>query len=291
VELIKLETPMDGTIFDVSDLHYGALNCRRDLIDVLIDDIDRTKQAQVYLKGDLMDAITPDDKRFKMCSVDVKAGILTPHDQADAILKQFRPVKKKISVINLGNHEYKLLGVFDFTKYLASGLEAHHGGYSCKVHHINSKGETLFKIFATHGGGSLTRGGKDLETREGLQKSHLRRKLGGLHQADAIYSTMGHCHQLLVSEPTANRKLNMVDDGVQNYIRSDLSIKQNAPYIPDEFRWYGCSGSFLDTFTPSGSQAISYSEVGMFGPTKLGYIKIHVQGGEIVEVEPVCLNM
>lgn len=290
MELINTTIPMDCTIFNFGDLHYGALNCNREAIRTMIADLESKPTNRAFNVGDNLDGILPNDKRYLACATSVKEGILTPQDQADSIIKDFRPVRRKILAWGMGNHEYKLASCADFTRYIAGFLDCPNGGYSYKLVCQDDIGNTLFRIFATHGNTSIPSSAPDLESLEGRQKAALRRKLGMLRMSDCIYQTMGHTHKLVVSEPTVRREINMIDDGTDLVRNTGLTIDQSAEFIPDNFRWYANSGSFLNTFTPSGSGGISYSEVAMFGPVNIGYLKLHVQGGQLVEVERVILS-
>jgi hypothetical protein len=256
----------------------------------MVADVASKPNHFMFNKGDNLDSILPNDKRFNICSSAVRENIFTPQDQADNLIKDLWGIKDRILALGAGNHEMHLANMASFSRYLADRLGCPDGGYTYKLICKDLNKDLLFRIFATHGSGSLPNSAPDLDSLEGRQKAALRRKLGNLRMSDSVYATMGHTHKLVVSEPTVRREINLTDNGHNQVVAHDgLRFAQNSSFIPENFRWYGCSGSFLNTFTAPGLHAVSYSEAGMFGPAPIGYIKVHVQAGEIVHVETVRL--
>lgn len=286
MELITRDMPLDYTLIDSSDYHYGALNCSRDAIRAMIDKVATKRNYFLANKGDSIEAITPDDKRFASCSADVKNNLLTPQQQADALITDFLPIRKKIVAWGHGNHEYKLINTADFGKYIAGQLGVPYGSVAYKFIAAH-KGETMHKFYLTHGYGSLPRGAKDPIQREANVKAALRRKLENTGHADCIYMSMGHTHQLITVNPTIENQLYLTDDGNNLKQHYRVQEKQNKAHISPDSRWFGCSGSFLKLYSPPGSHAIGYAEVAMYGPGEIGWLEVHVQGGQVVAVEKV----
>lgn len=287
MELISREMPKDYTMVDTSDWHLGALNCHKDAIEEMLGKIARKKNYYMMSKGDLIEAILPSDKRYACCSVDVKEGLLTPAQQADKIVSMCQPIKKKIVAFGLGNHEYHLLNTQDFGRYIAAQLGVPYGTAAYKFIATDKIGNVYHKFFATHGRRQLPKGAKDPIQREANRKAALRRMLEETGWGDCIYMSCGHTHQLLVVEPTTTSSLYLTDSGGSIHQHFRVQGAQNRDYIPPDSRWYSNSGSFLKLYSPPGSQAIGYGEMAMFGPAEIGWIEIHVQGGQVVQVEKV----
>ena len=113
MELIKRVMPRDYVLIDSSDYHYGSLNCSRDKIKEMVAKVVSKRNYFLVNKGDSIEAILPNDKRYASCGMAIKEGLLTPAQQADAVVKDFMPIKDKIIAWGFGNHEYKLLNTMD----------------------------------------------------------------------------------------------------------------------------------------------------------------------------------
>jgi hypothetical protein len=281
MELIYKEFPDSYTIVDTSDWHLGSINCNKGSIQTLIQSIKRRKNCFVYIKGDLIDAILPADKRYAHASMDIGAELLTPQQQAEEVVKMLRPIADRIITVSLGNHEYSVINTFNVAKYICDHLDVRYGGLHFKIIAHDNRGEVMHKIFGTHGSGSLPKGAKDPIQRIANQKAALKRKLEQL-MGDCIYMSMGHTHQLLVTEPTINKEIIIVDDGEQLKQMYRTEVSQNKSWIPPEARWYGNSGSFLKTFSPPGQ--LSYAEAAMYPPSEIGFIELAIRDKQVVKV-------
>lgn len=287
MELIKRTMPRDYVLIDSSDYHYGSLNCSRDKIRAMVDKVATRKNHFLVNKGDSIEAILPNDKRYASCGIDVKESLLSPAQQADAVVKDFMPIRDKIVAWGFGNHEYKLLNTMDFGRYIAAQLQVPYGTYAFKFTAMDKQQRLMHKMFFTHGYGSINSCVKDDIQKMANRKASLRHKLCKSGFGDCVYMSCGHTHQLMVVEPTAEHKLYLTDDGhgiKQHYY---TLIDQRASYIPPDNRWYGCSGSFLKLYSEPGSYAISYAEVAGYEPSEIGWLEVHVQDGEVVSVEKI----
>ena len=287
MELIKHVMPRDYVLIDSSDYHYGALNCSRDKIKEMINKVATKKNHFLVNKGDSIEAILPNDKRYASCSIDVRENLLTPAQQADAVVKDFYPIRKKIIGWGFGNHEYKLLNTMDFGRYIAAQLQVPYGTYAFKFTAVDKDHNLMHKMFFTHGYGSINSCAKDDIQKAANRKASLRHKLCKAGFGDCIYMSCGHTHQLLVVEPTVEHKLFLTDDGGKIRQHYHVQAEQNVQYIPPDSRWYGCSGSFLKLYSEPGSFAISYAEVAGYEPSEIGWLEVHVQDGKVVKVEKV----
>lgn len=287
MELIKKQMPRDYVLIDSSDYHYGSLNCCREKIRHMIDKVATKKNHFLINKGDSIEAILPNDKRYLNCNMDIKENLLSPAQQADAVIKDFSPIKDKIVGWGFGNHEYKLLNTMDFGRYIAAQLNVPYGAYSFKFSAYDKNNELMHKMFFTHGYGNINSNAKDDIQRLANKKALLKNKLCKSGFGDCIYMSMGHTHQLIVVDPTVEDKLFFTDDG--NGIKQHYHVMtpQNSSYIPPDSRWYGCSGSFLKLYTNPGTYAINYAEVAGYEPSEIGWIEIYVQDGNVVEVQKI----
>ena len=288
MELIKTTLPKDCEIYDTSDYHYGALNCNREGLKEIIEMV-RSKRSRFLInKGDSIDAVLPNDKRYASCAMDYRDMLLSPEQQADAIIHDFMPIRRKILAWGHGNHEFKLINTHDYGRYIARQLQVPYGAVMFKIRYEDKDGNLLFKTFHAHGRGKVPAGAKDPIQRDANRKAWLKRTLEGL-SGDCIYMSMGHGHHLINVDPTTQDQLYITDDGEhlrQNY---RTNSKQNSQYIAPESRWYSMTGGFLKLFSPPGSQAIGYGEMAMYTPAEVGCTKIVVQGGQVVQVEKVLV--
>jgi hypothetical protein len=287
MELIQKQMPKDYVLIDSSDYHYGSLNCSRDKIKEMVEMVATKKNYFLINKGDSIEAILPNDKRYASCGMDIKENLLTPIQQADAVVSDFAPIKNKILAWGFGNHEYKLLNTMDFGRYIAAQLSVPYGTYAYKFSALDNKNNIMHKMFFTHGYGNINSSAKDDIQKLANKKASLKGKLCKSGFGDCIYMSCGHTHQLLVVEPTVEDKLYLTDDGVGIKQHYHVLTEQNASYIPTDSRWYGCSGSFLKLYSSPGSYAISYAEVGGYEPSEIGWLEVHVQDGKVCKVEKI----
>lgn len=288
MELIYREMPLDYEFFDTSDTHYGPLNCHREAFLEIVNMVAKKKNRFLIHKGDGIDSITPNDKRFSVVSTEIRNGWRTPQDHADLLIADLMPIRKKILCYLIGNHEYDLINTFNAGTYITNQLQVPFGGVICKFG-ASFKGRVQHKFLLWHGRGSLPKGAKDPIQREANRKAALKRKLEALKHSDCVYQSMGHAHQLIVVQPTVDQELMLTDDGDRLNQSYRYSCEQNAPYIPPECRWYGCSGSFLKLYSEPGIGAIGYGEMHGYEPAEIGCLKGTVQGGKLVNVEKVLL--
>jgi hypothetical protein len=287
MELIQRQMPKDYVLIDSSDYHYGSLNCSRDKIKEMVDKVAQKKNYFLVNKGDSIEAILPNDKRYASCGMDIKENLLTPIQQADAVVQDFSPIKNKIVGWGFGNHEHKLLNTMDFGRYIAAQLGVPYGTYAFKFTALDKNNKVMHKMFFTHGYGNLNSSAKDDIQKMANRKASLKQKLCKSAFSDCIYMSCGHTHQLMIVEPTVEGKLYMTDDGTSIHQHYHTLTDQKSSYIPPDSRWYGCSGSFLKLYSTPGSYAISYAEVAGYEPSEIGWLEIHVQDGDVVGVEKI----
>lgn len=285
MELTARELPADCEIYDTSCLHYGALNCYREGIREIIDEVGAKRNRFLLNKGDSIDAVLPNDKRYASCAMDVKENLLTPAAQCDALVKDFLPIRKQILAWGHGNHEFKLINTMDFGRYIAAQLQVPYGGVTYKFAGKDKTGATRFKMLLTHGRGMIPQGAKDPIQREANQKAWVRRKLESMGFADCVYMSMAHIHRNIVVKPTTADQLYLTDDGENIHQHYQVLAPQDAMYIPPDSRFYASTGSFLGLYSKPGSFAFGYGELAQYGPTELGCCKVIIRNHQVVDVE------
>lgn len=287
MEFITRQLPKKCTIIDTSDWHIGPANCDIKGIKKLIQRIQDDDKCFMIFKGDACDAIVGSDKRWAASAVDYENPLLTPHEQCDRVIELIAPIRDKILVWMMGNHEMKIANHFNMGRYICESLDIPYGGYDCKFIALDKNNNPTFKFYLTHGMGSMTSNAKDPIQREANIKASLKLKLDRSGHKDCVYMSMGHTHQLLVVEPTINKEVMLYDvDGklVQDY-RND--VDQTSRYIPSEGRWYGNSGSFLKLYSDPGSFQTSYAEMAGYAPAELGWLEIDVRKRQVTNVRRV----
>lgn len=287
MELIYREMPADYTLVQTSDWHLGPANCYRPGIEAMIDRIAGDANCYAVIAGDMTDAVIPSDKRYASCAMDMLTPLLTPHEQADEVIKLTRFIADQVVCIGIGNHEFHHTNTFDIGRYICDQLNVPYGAYSFKFVALHA-GRPAHRFYFTHGNGNLPRGAKDPIQRLANRKAALKRKLDQSGHSDCVYMGCGHNHQLLVVEPTIDTDVMLTDDGNGNL---DQSYRQHADqttnYIPSESRWYGCSGSFLRLYSEPGSGSISYGEMRGYDPAELGWLELTVRDYKLVDVKRV----
>lgn len=284
MEIIRCDMPSrDFQVVLAGDLHYGNINCNRDLVGELIEDIGSGGKYLLNL-GDNIEAILPGDKRYLHASVDVQNGLMTPAAQGDAIVKDFMPVRDRILAWGDGNHEAKLWNTYSPGQEMAKDLKCPYGGYNYIAQFFH-EGELMFKFSISHGSGKLPAGAKDPIQRKANRKAWLKRRLERTGFTDCILQAMGHTHARIVVEPTIGDETVLVTTG--DKIKQDRrhETDQASEYISPERRWYVNTGSFLRLYSEPGSLVFGYAEIAGYEPTDLGWIEVTVQNGRVVDVE------
>lgn len=290
MEITTVELPKSGNAdaYLSSCQHFGALNCSRSSIQQMVRDIQRDREAMLFLLGDGIEAIEPKDKRWQSTAIDWRGQLFTPQDQADKLVEVFSPLRKRrqIKVVLAGNHEWKLMNVIDFPKLVAEKLESFYGSAVC-VAHFYWKGKPAFRFFLAHGSWTPSSQAKDIVQADANMRAMLKLKLQD-QVGDCIAMFCGHGHRLLIQPPTAQNHLYITttkEGGVnQNY---KVSPEQSADYLHPDTRWYGMCGSFLKLYSPSGSKAVGYGEMKLYKPTEIGCLKAVVRGGQLIDVQKV----
>ena len=199
--------------------------------------------------------------------------------QAKDAIKLFKPIRKRIIAGLIGNHERKLAKVGNLVDYICTELKVPYGTESCRII-LENKGRPLFNVSAMHGTKVFNSHAKDYEQREANKKAALKLYLQE-QMGDCAIQLCGHAHWIGIVPP-ANR-LYFVDtpSGVcQQYLKGAADIG----YIQPDQRWFACCGSARK------SRLDGYDDYAQnYPPVELGFIKIIVDNGEIVRLEPFLI--
>ncbi|RPI50637.1 MAG: hypothetical protein EHM49_08270 [Deltaproteobacteria bacterium] len=235
--------------------------------------------------GDEQEAFWIDDKRYDPVTMES-----TPLKQQANVIKDLAPLAKNKRLITIlyGNHSHRLYPkIGDITENTCERLNVLYGGFACVVQFIDKHGPQ-YKGYFTHGR-KLIRSVADDPTRrlanEKLQvKQHLKNKMG-----DCLLMAKGHTHRLIVVEPQpqlylGTDKKDGRDNIAQHYTHNPPFGK--GGYVHPDHRWYANTGSFLKCY---GEDVNSYSEVGEYDPTELGYVVVEVHDRTITNVRKVVV--
>lgn len=277
MRLLKYPIGRNFNLYLFGDVHAGSTLFYRKGFLKFVETVRRDPIGVAVDFGDAIEAIMTDDKRY----TDDTAKQPIPLKQANDYIEMIRPIKDKIIVRLLGNHEHKLHRFGNLAEYICSQLDIPYGTFTAKVLFTDKKtGGLMFKAFVTHGFRSITNQAHDPIQREANMKARLKRLL--MEKAgDTMLMACGHTHKLIVAEPT--KKLWLSDDGKdirQKYTHSE------GDFIHQDHRYFVNTGSFLKLYENNVS---GYAEMFGYDPTELGYAKAIVRKGTIQSIEKVTL--
>ena len=282
MEIVRID--VDRKDFDVvifGDIHYGAANVAHSLVDDMISDVAEKGMYALNL-GDNIEAIAPGDKRFSCSSIDTSQ--MTAYAQRDFFIEKFRPIRKNIKAIGMGNHEHTLINETNIGQDIATALGTKFCGLMYTAHFFYND-KLLFKFFIAHGARTMPVGAKDPIQREANQKAWLKRQLDQTGISDCILMAMGHTHQLLLQPPTVDNEILISSSADSLHQHTRPNQPQNMSYIAPDRRWYINTGSFLKLYSEPGSLIFGYAEMRMLRPARLGWPEINVVDGEVVDIE------
>ena len=288
MRIIDLHYPKDYDLVLFGDNHYGNRLWHEKGFAKCLDFIKGSRRRRAIHMGDATEAITWADNRF-----DITIHRITPNQQRDGMIDFLQPVKNKIDVMLLGNHEYKLWKYGNLTDDICKALtnrkhEVKYGTLSCVIRIFDDIG-LQFKMFLHHGFGRVASQAKDFEQKQGNIKASLKNKLKPFF-SDVLISAMGHTHRSIIVPPT--------EEQLYLYINKKGSLKQgyielgeNADFIDPDKRYFINTGSFLKLFDPEpdahGVFAVGYGELAGYQPIDLGFINIEVRNRRIKSVQKI----
>ena len=135
-------------IIPISDMHVGSEQFNKPYFDYRLDTLDKLQSdKRIYLCGDILEAA---NKQVGNASFRTD---MTLDDQIDFAIKVFKPYRKDIVNMAIGNHEQRLVKEFDLdvNKIIARALKVPYGNQFLDTFVINGN---KFTIYTAHGKGS-----------------------------------------------------------------------------------------------------------------------------------------
>jgi len=261
MKVVKVDIPKVMDIYILGDTHYPR--GRRKKFQKVINEIKKNKNAYMIGLGDWVENIVAGDPRY------------SPEEMAELIKQYQSPVnmvnvqwmifendikplieKNKILGLHSGNHESNFTRRYSYNalKQLCDRNDIEYLGDGMALFELKYK-DKLLRILTYHGSGG------------GLTTGYALSKLEYYSQIldDIDIMAVGHTHKLAIN------------------INAD-----RLKYEDDKFKQkiqYHCScGSFLGNYD---LDTASYAERKGYKPLPIGYIKIHIENGEIKSVVPV----
>jgi hypothetical protein len=256
MRIIDRTMPSSFEIALFGDSHHGSTLCHEKGIDNLIDWTLQEKHRYLIHMGDWCEAILTDDKRFQH---DTTTNPI-PSQQRDYVIKRYAPVKKRILVGLIGNHEFKLHRYGNLAAEICQALGTEYGTYSCVLCLKDKKGP-LFNMYLAHGWRSLSSNAKDWEQRQANMKAALKMQLR-FKAGDCLVQAVGHSHKLLIAEPTVDQLyLTHSNDKVHAHYLGAKDVPAGG-YIHPDLRWYLNTGSYLKLYGDDGVSGYAERKIG-----------------------------
>jgi len=286
MRLMAFRTGPDFNIFGAGDTHEGnaafsekAFNKFADMFFSEYENLPSDKNHLLHM-GDPGEFITYKDTRYEP-----KIHKQTVVKQFDGIIDRYKPFEPRMLGMLDSNHPIVLDPIGNVTEYLCQKLNIEYLTYSTKFTFLSKqKEEFMFKLFATHGKKSITSTAEPQERIEANLKIAVKRQLKRKY-SDCAVMLKAHAHKLIVAPPTP--KLCLADNmkRIIEFYPNPIDYHQ-MPYIPEELRWYACTGSFLRTYLLDHN---TYSEKAEYDPVDLGFVVVMVRDRKIKEVRGIQL--
>lgn len=283
MELIEARLSPSHRIALVGDVHKGNRASHERAWQDFLRRLKNEDDLFMFGMGDYLESITVDDYRF---SPDVHDGRQTPLNQYEELKNDLAPVRHKILGLLFGNHEHKLWRFGNLIKRLCEELEIPYGSFSAKLSVYPAEylsKNPYYRGYFAHGSFGVTSRADDPLRRNVNMILSLKRRLSEM-AGDCAIMGCGHIHRLLYGAPAG--ELYMYTK--EGHLRSAYTKgEQHDTYIDPNLRHYVCTGSFLRSVLLG---ATTYSELAMYAPIQMGYQIVHVNNGNIVNVEPVHIG-
>lgn len=260
--------------------HEGSIMCHEAGIEKTIDYVAAKPNRFLIKLGDNIEAIATNDKRYNQPPKGMKEKEnAIPLKQADDVIDRYKRVSNKILAILAGNHERYLSAYGNLAERIATGLDAPYGTETCRII-LQYNGEPLFNIFAMHGRKIFNSAAKDFEQRQANMKAAMKLYLQE-QEADCAIMLCGHGHKILICEPS---KRLILEDSAYGQQQRYLQGITGSGYIQPDQRWYAMCGSARK------SRLDGYDDYAQcYPPADLGFVKIIVEDGQIVRLEPFLI--
>lgn len=290
MRLVESVIPKDCKIVIMGCMHSGAANCHWSGIKKAVDRIQDDEVFGMLNTGDNIEGKIPNDKHFSRSSIDLKRVLITPQEQAEAIVKVMSPVKNKILVWGRGNHERKIENTWDAGKEISKMLGVQYGMFNYKFIATDKKGAVRFKIHIHHGSRNIKSNAKDTIQRRANKEAALRQLYIGTGISDCVLHAGSHWHQQIISPPPYALERHIGDNGSKITTFTRKPAPQNEDYISPEQRWVASVGCFRKTFTQPDDMMDDYAEVSMYsGAADLGWTEVEIKDYQVVDVKAVSV--
>lgn len=282
---LTFNVPENWNLFLAGDTQWGNTGTHESGIDRLFDAVNSDYRGCsfncVAWMGDTIECIDIADKRFDFS----QSKIHLIKDQRDHALNRLAAIKDKIIIFLNGNHEQRIKNTYgDICDEMAKWLGCAYGTRCCVPQFVGPNNRLQFRAFLHHGFGKLQSNAKDWVQSQANLKAALKQRLQHLFSGAALMA-MGHTHQLHVVEPDPSLQIVADDAGdlQQVYRERDerTYIDQAAAIVPEQYRWYVNTGSFLRTYVEG---AEGYAERFGMRPVEMGYAVACVRDGRLSKV-------
>lgn len=280
MQRVVQDLPKSCEIIAGSCTHIGSIMAHVSGIEYAVDYVASGKDRFFIHLGDWIEAICTDDKRYNpppRKNQDDEEPL--PLQQADHAITLFKPIADRMLVGLIGNHCRTLHRFGNLAQYICKGLGIPYGTEACRII-LTHKDKPLFNIFAMHGRKIFNSNAKDFEQREANKKAALKLYLQE-QMGNAAVMLCGHAHWIGIVPP-ANRGFLL--DSPKGMKHEYLKGLTSTGYIQPDQRWYACCGSSRK------SRLDGYDDYAQTYPAAdLGFVKIIVDNGEIVKLEPFLI--
>jgi hypothetical protein len=290
MKIVKADLGLNHEIALCGDFHEGSAMQDVHAIGQTIDYIRNVREAYAVLMGDYCEAKTVDHPHYQR------------EVQESTVMEQYQIMREKLSLISNkvivaleGNHDWRLSRKIGNTvkTLLCDPLKMEFGGYSSVIWICDGL-RVLYKIYATHGFGSINSRIDDPDERRHSMERALKRKLF-LKFGDALIMASGHNHRIVVKPPSSSLELKTEEKktGERNRIHAksfysdEVSDVSNGYILPSN-RWYVSTGGYLRLFAEN-EEITGYQEVAGLDPLEIGFAKVIYRDGKI-KVERVVLG-
>ena len=283
-----LRLPKDFDLFMTGDTHVGSRAFHEKAFNAFVKMIVSERRAYWSHSGDVGEGQTVDHKNFNPEGLHPRR--LNPKSQIDHYVDLVWPIRKKLLVQVMGNHDRYMSKNFDILEYLMED--------KLKIPYAYGHPQTWVKIFDTlvlhffHGRRSMPKGAKDPIQRRGNRKAWLKRELEGL-AGSAHVQAMGHTHYLMSVEPEELAHYTLLNDPEGNDVRAAFFQSPQGmvdtphgpmPFVPPDARFYCNTGTFRRS---GGFGFVDYAEEAGYEPSPIGYILLKVRNRRAVGIEEI----
>lgn len=296
MRIIKVNYPRDHELVLAGDLHCGSILSDGRGFSKCVEYVLAEPDRRFVSMGDLFEGRTLDHPYF-----DLADHKLLPLQVRDHLVDILSPVRDRIDVMLMGNHEWDLRKFGNVTNELCKQLSTPrhkimYGTMSCvlEVYEEDDSKDfnpelLMYKAYLHHGFSTIRSQAKDFEQQEGNMNARLKLLLRGL-AGDCLVMAMGHTHGLRVVEPTGALYLYHRDFEVkQDYVAQGW----NERYIDPDRRWYANTGAFLlrstEQLGQDGLHFSGYPERRGYKPMIRGFVVIKAENGRLRRVEEIRL--